>query len=418
MTHMDKQHCIILGGGHAAAQLSTSLRQQGWQDDITMVSEETVLPYQRPPLSKGYLSGDLEFDKLLIKSPQAYEKAGVQLKLGVRAERIDRQSKQVHLGNGEVLNYTCLALALGAQVRQLSVPGIHLHGVFYLRSIADLDRIKAFIHARDKQHAVIIGGGYIGLETAAVLRKLGMEVTILEAMPRLLQRVTTEDIASFYQRIHTEEGVTILCDRTVKAIVGEQDVAAVVCESGETLRADLVIVGIGVTPHTELAVSAGLTTNHGIVVNAFSQTSDPDIVAAGDCTEFFSSQYDRMIRLESVPNAMGQATCAAATLCGKPVAYHAQPWFWSDQYDLKLQMAGLSQGYDQAVIRGNNKTGRNFSVFYLSTGKLLAVDCINQPKEFMMGKKLIASKQLLNPIQLADTSQDLTQLLNQEPLQP
>ncbi|WP_353403112.1 NAD(P)/FAD-dependent oxidoreductase [Duganella hordei] len=397
---MDKQHCIILGGGHAGAQLATSLRQQGWRGAITMVSQESVPPYQRPPLSKGYLAGELGFDQLLIKSAQAYETADIQLKLGVRAERIERQSRQVHLANGEVLRYTDLALTLGAQVRRLRVPGSDLDGVFHLHTVADLERIKAHIASGAKRNAVIIGGGYIGLETAAVLSKLGMQVTVLEAMPRLLQRVTTADVAGFYERLHAEEGVTILCNRTVNALLGQRDVEAVVCEGGETLRADLVIVGIGVTPHTDLAAAAGLTTNHGIVVDEFAQTSDPRIVAAGDCTEFFGVKYGRMIHLQSVPNAMGQAACAAATLCGKPVAYQAQPWFWSDQYDVKLQMAGLSQGHDQVVVRGDHRTGRSFSVYYLAAGKLIALDCVNQPKEFMQGKKMIASEQVFNPSHL------------------
>lgn len=415
---MNAPHCVILGGGHAGAQLSASLRQQGWQGDITLVCEEPVLPYQRPPLSKGYLLGDLSLDKLLIKNAQAYEKAGIEVKLGVRAERIDRQHKQVHLDNGEVLNYTGLALTLGAEVRQLQVPGMALEGVFSLRTLADIDRIRAFTQRPGKQRAVIVGGGYIGLETAAVLRKLGLSVTLLEAMPRLLQRVTTEDIARFYHRVHTEEGVEIFCNRTVQSLQGDGEVSAVVCESGETLPADVVIVGIGVIPHTALAAAAGLQVQSGIVVNAFAQTSDPDIVAAGDCTEFFSAQHGRTLRLESVPHAMAQASCAAATLCGKPVAYQAQPWFWSDQYDLKLQMLGLSQGHDQAVTRGDHSAGRSFAVFYLAAGKLMAVDCINQPKVFMQSKKLIASGLSFNPEQLADTSLDLSTLLHQESSHP
>ena len=416
---MTAPHCMILGGGHAGAQLSASLRQQGWQGDITLVCEEPVLPYQRPPLSKGYLLGDLSLDKLLIKNAQAYEKAGIEVKLGVRAERIDRLQKQVHLDNGEVLNYACLALTLGAKVRQLQVPGMALEGVFSLRTLADIDRIKAFTQRPGKQRAVIVGGGYIGLETAAVLRKMGMAVTVLEAMPRLLQRVTTEDIAGFYQRVHTEEGVEILCNRTVQSLEGDgEEVAAVVCASGETLPADVVIVGIGVLPNTALAAAAGLHVGNGIVVNEFAQTSDPDIVAAGDCTEFFSAPHGRTLRLESVPHAMAQASCAAATLCGKPVAYQPQPWFWSDQYDLKLQMLGLSQGHDQAVIRGDHLAGRSFAVFYLAAGKLTSVDCINQPKVFIQSKKLIASGLSFNPEQLADTSLDLSTLLNQESSHP
>ncbi|MGS5087628.1 NAD(P)/FAD-dependent oxidoreductase [Hydrogenophaga sp. A37] len=409
---MRTPHAVILGAGHAAAQLATSLRQQGWQGDITLVGEEPVLPYQRPPLSKAYLAGQMSPEQMLIKNAAAYEKAGVRLRLGVRALRIDRAQQQVRLSTGEVLDYSALALTLGARVRELSAPGAQLPGVFHLRTIADLDRIKAHAAAGGCRRAVIVGGGYIGLETAAGLRHLGLSVSLLEAMPRLLQRVTSAEVSDFYHRVHTEEGVDIRCDKSVQRILGETAVTAVQCEDGETLPADLVIVGIGVLPNLELADAAGLVVGHGIRVNAFAQTSDPQIVAAGDCTEFFSEAHGRLLRLESVPHAMAQASCAAATLCGKPVPYQAQPWFWSDQYDLKLQMAGLSQGHEQAVVRGDSRQGRSFSVFYLAGGRVLAVDCVNRPKDFMLGKKLMAASAEVSPDALADESQELGRWLS------
>lgn len=408
---MRTPHAVILGAGHAAAQLATSLRQQGWQGDITLVGEEPVLPYQRPPLSKAYLAGQMSAEQMLIRNAAAYEKAGVNLCLGVRAERIDRAQQQVHLSTGEVLDYSALALTLGARVRELPVPGAGLPGVFYLRTLADLDRIKAHAAAGGCQRAVMVGGGYIGLETAAGLRQLGLSVTLLEAMPRLLQRVTSAEVSAFYQRVHTEEGVDIRCHKSVMRVLGETAVTAVECEDGESFPADLVIVGIGVLPNLELAAAAGLDTGNGIRVNAFAQTSDPLIVAAGDCTEFFSEAHGRFMRLESVPHAMAQASCAAATLCGKHVPYQAQPWFWSDQYDLKLQMAGLSQGFEQAVVRGDSRQGRSFSVFYLAGGRLRAVDCVNRPKDFMLGKKLIATAAEIPPDVLADESSDLARWL-------
>ena len=416
---MRTPHAVILGAGHAAAQLAPSLRQQGWQGDITLVGEEPVLPYQRPPLSKAYLAGQMSPEQMLIKNAAAYEKAGVNVRLGVRALRVDRPRQQVHLNTGEVLDYSALALTLGARVRELAVPGAQLSGVFYLRTIADLDRIKAHAASSGCRRAVIVGGGYIGLETAAGLRHLGLLVTLLEAMPRLLQRVTSAEVSAFYHRVHTEEGVDIRCNKSVQRVLGETAVIAVQCEDGETFPADLVIVGIGVLPNLELAAAAGLDTGHGIRVNEFAQTSDPQIVAAGDCTEFFSAAHGRALRLESVPHAMAQATCAAATLCGKPVPYRAQPWFWSDQYDLKLQMAGLSQGHEQAVVRGDSRQGRSFSVFYLAGGRLLAVDCVNRPKDFMLGKKLIAASAEIPAHALADESQDLGRwLTHQETLTP
>lgn len=409
---MRTPHAVILGAGHAAAQLVTSLRQRGWQGDITLVGEEPVLPYQRPPLSKAYLAGQMSPEQMLIKNAAAYDKAGVNVRLGVRALRIDRQGQQVHLNNGEVLDYSALALTLGARVRELAVPGAQLPGVFYLRTIADLDRIKAHAASSGCWRAVIVGGGYIGLETAAGLRQLGLSVSLLEAMPRLLQRVTSAEVSAFYHRVHTQEGVDIRCGKSVQAFLGERAVSAVRCEDGETFLADMVVVGIGVLPNVELAAAVGLEVGNGIRVNAFAQTSDPLIVAAGDCTEFFSEAHGRSMRLESVPHAMAQASCAAATLCGKPVPYQAQPWFWSDQYDLKLQMAGLSQGFEQAVVRGDSRQGRSFSVFYLAGGRLQAVDCVNRPKDFMLGKKLIAASAVLAPDALADESQDLGRWLS------
>lgn len=409
---MRTPHAFILGAGHAAAQLAPSLRQQGWQGDITLVGEEPVLPYQRPPLSKAYLAGQMTPEQMLIKNAAAYEKAGVNVRLGVRALRIDRALQQVHLDTGEVLDYSALALTLGARVRELAVPGAQLPGVFYLRTIADLDRIKAHATSSGCQRAVIVGGGYIGLETAAGLRQLGLSVTLLEAMPRLLQRVTSAEVSAFYHRVHTEEGVDIRCGKSVQCLLGETAVTAVQCESGETFPADLVVIGIGVLPNVELAAAAGLEVGNGIRVNEFAQTSDPNIVAAGDCTEFHSEAHGRTLRLESVPHAMAQATCAAATLAGKPVPYRAQPWFWSDQYDLKLQMAGLSQGHEEAVVRGDSRQSRSFSVFYLAGGRVLAVDCVNRPKDFMLGKKLIAASAVVPADALADGSQDLNRWLS------
>lgn len=409
---MAARHCVIVGGGHAAAQLSPALRQQGWVGDITLLGDEPVLPYQRPPLSKGYLTGGLSAAQLLIKSAKVYENAGVRCLLGVRATRIDRTARQLVLADGQRLDYDALALTVGARARRLAVPGHGLDGVFDVRTLADLDRIRGFLDRHAPQRAVIVGGGYIGLETAAVLRKLGLAVTVLEAMPRLLHRVTTPEVSAFYQRVHAEEGVDLRCGEGVTALLGEGGrVAAVQCASGVLLPADLVVVGIGVLPNTELAAEAGLATREGIVVDECARTSDPAIVAAGDCTEFHSTLYGRTIRLESVPHAVAQASAAAATLCGQPQAYQALPWFWSDQYDLKLQMAGLGAGHTQTVVRGTLASGRSATVCYLQDGRLLALDCINRPKDFLAGKKLIESRQVLDLRRLADPQCELASLI-------
>jgi 3-phenylpropionate/trans-cinnamate dioxygenase ferredoxin reductase subunit len=277
--------------------------------------------------------------------------------------------------------------------------------VFYLRDLNDVNRIRGFIgHGKS---AVIVGGGYIGLETAASMRKLGMNVTVLEALPRVLQRVTAPEVSAFYSRVHGEEGVRIITDAVVEALEGKSAVTAVKLADGTTLNADVVVIGVGVIPETELAEQAGLAVDNGIVVDEFARTSDPDIVAAGDCTNHYNPIYDRRLRLESVQNATDQAKTAANTLCGKLEAYHALPWFWSDQFDLKLQIAGLSQGFDRVVLRGSSTSGRSFAAFYFSGERLLAVDAVNRPKEFMAVRRALAAGHSTDPAKLADESVDI-----------
>ncbi len=404
---MDSEHAVIIGASHAAAQLGASLRQGGWQGNISIVGDEAIPPYQRPPLSKAYLAGEKHSDELLIRPATFYEKSAIDLVLGTRVTAIDRQAKTVTLHDGGSIPYTRLALTTGARVRKLSLPGHDLDGVFYLRDLQDVDRIRAYV-GRGKS-AVIIGGGYIGLETAASMRKLGMQVTVLEAMPRILQRVTAPEVSAFYSRIHGEEGVNIVTDASVESLEGSGKVAAVRLADGTRLDADLVVIGVGVMPATELAEAAGLEVDNGIAVDEFARTSDPDIVAAGDCTSHYNPIYDRRLRLESVQNATDQAKTAANTLCGKLEAYHALPWFWSDQFDLKLQIAGLSQGFDRVVLRGASDTGRSFAAFYFGGDRLLAVDAVNRPKEFMMVRRALTTGMRADPDKLADDSSDIQQ---------
>ena len=408
---MSEQHCVVIGGSHAAAQLTASLRMEGWKGKITMISAEPLLPYHRPPLSKTYLKGDTHIDELLIRPQSFYEQHDIHTMLGVAVTKIDREEKKLIIDGDAELHYDKLAITTGSRVRKISLPGDHLPGVYYLRDAEDVDNIRHFVGSGKK--AVVVGGGYIGLETASALRKIGMEVTVLEALERVLQRVTAPEISAFYTRVHEEEGVKILTDMAISEIHGENRVSSVSCKDGTTLDADLVIIGVGIVPVTELAEEAGLEINNGIVVDQFAATADPDIVAAGDCTWHFNPIYDREIRLESVQNALDQAKVAAATICGKPKAYNTLPWFWSDQYDLKLQIAGLSQGFDQVVIRGDITQGRQFAAFYLKEGRLLAVDAINSPKEFMIAKRVLAGKPV-NPdtAKLADTSLDIKDILS------
>lgn len=399
---MNDSHALIVGGSHAAAQMVASLRQEGWAGKISMVSAEPELPYHRPPLSKGYLVGGQHREQLLIRPAEFYRKAEVELILGSRVTQIDRVRKRISLHDGEEIPYDRLALTTGAKVRKLTVPGHDLEGVLYLRDLHDVDRTRKFVGAG--KHAVIIGGGYIGLEAAASLRKLGMEVTVLEALPRVLQRVTAPEVSAFYTRVHREEGVDLMTDSVVDSINGKGAVASITCSDGTELKADLVIIGIGVVPETELAESAGLETENGIVVDEFARSSDHDIVAAGDCANHFNPLYRERIRLESVQNATDQAKIAARTICGHLDPYKALPWFWSDQYDLKLQIAGLSQGYDQVVIRGDSKTGRSFAAFYFADGKFIAADAVNRPKEFMLSRRLLIEGVSPDPALLGDES--------------
>ena len=404
-----KARCIIVGASHAAAQLAPALRQQGWTGPISMITDEYYLPYHRPPLSKDFLAGTKDLEQILIRSPDIYRKCNIGISMGTTATAIDRANKQLVLNDGQRLDYDKLVLTTGARVRKIDIPGVDLNGVFYLRDLSNAQDIKKYTGA-DKR-IVIIGGGYIGLETAAALRKQGNQATVLEAMPRILQRVTAPEVAEFYGRIHAEEGVEIIADEQAVAITGDKKVASVQCQSGNEYPADAVIIGVGVIPNIELAAQAGLLVDNGILVDEYARTNDNDILAAGDCTSHYNPIYQRQLRLESVQNALDQATVAANTICGNLKPYSALPWFWSDQYDLKLQIAGLSQGYTNVVIRGDIKTSRSFAAFYLQDGKLLAVDAVNSPQAFMLGKKLILQNTPLDPEQLADESLPLKSLL-------
>jgi 3-phenylpropionate/trans-cinnamate dioxygenase ferredoxin reductase subunit len=404
------EHCIIIGASHAAAQLISSLRQEGWEGKISLIGDEPYLPYHRPPLSKAFFVGEKTEDELLIRAAGFYDKYKVDLLLGSRVTNIDRDAKKITLEDGAEISYTKLALTTGARVRKIPFIGSELPGVFYMRDLNDVKQTHKFT-GRGKS-AVIIGGGYIGLETAASLRKIGMSVTVIEAMSRVLQRVTAPEVSAFYTRIHTEEGVDIRTEAGVDVIVGDKHVEGVRLADGSTVRADLVIIGVGVIPNIELAEAAGLTIDNGIAVDEFATTNDADIVAAGDCTNHYNPIYQRKLRLESVQNATDQAKIAAKSICGKPEAYSALPWFWSDQYDLKLQIAGLSQGFDEVIIRGDSKQGRSFAAFYFCEGRFIAVDAINRPKEFMMSKRALTAGQNVDPLMLPDDSIDIKDAFN------
>lgn len=397
--------CLVIGASHAAAQACVSLRQGGWHGDITVIGDEPNLPYNRPPLSKDFLSGQKDIEDILIRPQSAYETANVTMKLNTRVLSINPSFKTVVTDKGETLCFTKLILTTGARIRRLPVPGQDLPNVFYLRDTQDVLAIKTQVKAG--QQAVIIGGGYIGLETAASLRKQGMEVTVLEAMPRILQRVTAPELSTFYKRVHTEEGVVILENVGATEIVTDKNGLLVKTGDGQNLSADMVIIGIGVIPNTELAAEAGLTVGNGIEVNEFCQTSHSDIYAAGDVTWHHNIIYDRYIRLESVPNATEQAKVCASHINGNGTPYNSLPWFWSDQFDLKLQIAGLSEGYDDIVIRGDITSSRSFAAYYFKGDNLLAVDAVNAPRDFMMTRMALSKGKNLDKAVLKDPDADL-----------
>lgn len=394
------QTCIIIGASHAAAQLLFSLRQEGWQGKITVIGDEASLPYQHPPLSKTFLRGDKAANEIFIRPQAFYEKHNIDFKLETRVESIHPASNSIILSSGEILKYDKLALCTGSRPRQITLPGSELSGVHYLRTLRDGEGIKSDMASA--KEAVIVGGGYIGLETAASLTTLGIKVTVVEMASRVLARVTAPVMAEFYTRMHQEEGVVIKTGVTVSTFEGKGKIERVICSDGSHLKTDLVVIGVGIIPNVELAEVAGLDVDNGILVDEFARTNDPDIVAAGDCTNHPNALYGQNLRLESVPNALEQPKSAAASICGKEKAYNALPWFWSDQYDLKLKIAGLSQGHDQVVIRGDKNNSRSFVAFYLKSGKLIAADCVNRPREYLVCKRLIASGSAIDVARLKD----------------
>jgi 3-phenylpropionate/trans-cinnamate dioxygenase ferredoxin reductase subunit len=383
-------HILIVGAGQAAIQAVDTLRRKGFSGQLTLVGEEPWLPYQRPPLSKKFLSGDVERDKLLIRPPPFYAQHGVQTHLGRRAVQIDRAAQSVRLDDGTVIGYDKLLLATGSTPRRIPVPGADLGGVHLLRNIADVERIRGDLASA--RQVLIVGAGYIGLEVAATVRGMGLPVTVLEQAPRVMSRVTCPAISSFYEAEHIRHGVRVICGVQVRAFEGAHGrVQTVVCEDGSAYEADFVLVGIGVGPRDDLAQAAGLDCENGVVVDQHCRTSDPNIYAAGDCTSHPSIHYGRHVRLESVDNAFEQGSSVALNLLGTPTPHDKVPWFWSDQYDLKMVIVGLSQGYDEVITRGS-PASRAFSVCYLREGELIAVDSINSAKDQMAARKLVAAR--------------------------
>jgi len=393
------EHIVIIGAGQAGAQAIASLRGEGFEGSITMVGEEPFLPYQRPPLSKAYLQGKLERERLFLKPETFYTDAKAELILNVAAAAIDREKKQIMLVDGREIPYDKLLLATGTRVRPIVVPNAHLKEIHYLRSIADVDTLRAVF--QPGKRLAIVGGGYIGLEVAAVAVKHGLDVTVFEAMDRLMQRAVSPQVSAFYEEAHRAAGVKIHFNTTVEKFEGGDHLEGVTA-AGQTWPADIALVGIGVLPNEEIARDAGLAVSNGIVVDNCTRTDDPSIFAAGDCT-WHPGREDVFLRLESVQNAIDQAKHAALAMVGKPTCYAEVPWFWSDQYDLKLQIAGLGRPGDRHVLRGD-PAARKFAVFHLRDGKIAAVEAVNAASEYLVGRKFIAEGKMVDAEKLADLS--------------
>ncbi len=402
-------HVVIVGAGHAGGTAASELRRAGFAGPITLIGDEPIPPYERPPLSKAWLKGEINAEKLALKPADFYPGANIALRLSTTVTAIDRQAKTVTLTSGETIGYDILILAIGARARRIKLPGLDLANVLELRTAADADRLKAVL--RPGARLAVIGGGYIGLEAAASARGLGAEATVIEREPRVLARVACEILSNFFQDQHRAHGVTIELNAQVAALEGtDGHVSGVRLSDGRLIPCDAALVGVGAVPNQELARAAGLPCDNGIIVDHKAHTEDPAVFAIGDCTHRPVSLYDRRMRLESVPNALEQARQAAAVICGKPPPPHEVPWFWSDQYDLRLQIAGIPFDTDRIVVRGDITAGR-FALFHLAPdGTVQAVEAVNASPEFMGGRRIIQRRKKLAPERISDMAVSMQEL--------
>ncbi|WP_034859017.1 NAD(P)/FAD-dependent oxidoreductase [Sinorhizobium sojae] len=391
--------CLIVGSGHGGAQAATSLRQNGFQGSIGLLGEERDPPYERPPLSKDYLLGGKTFDRILIRPAEFWTSRNIDLWLGNEIVKVDAKEKQVLCADGTNFSYGSLVWSAGGRPRRMTCPGHDLQGIHAVRTRSDVDRLVEDLASAER--VVVVGGGYIGLEAAAALTKLRKTVTVVEAMNRVLARVAAEPLSRFYEREHRDHGVDIRLETGIESFVGNKGrVTGVLLKDGETLPADIVIVGIGIVPCVEPLTEAGAAGENGLDVDEHCRTSLPDVFAIGDCARVKSTHG---LRIESVQNAHDQATAVAKTLCGELTPYSAIPWFWSNQYDLRLQTVGLSAGFDRTVVRGDPNT-RSFSIVYLREGAVIALDCINCVRDYVEGRLLVERGARVSPDVLANNS--------------
>jgi 3-phenylpropionate/trans-cinnamate dioxygenase ferredoxin reductase subunit len=406
---MSQGHVVIIGAGHAGGTAAALLRQYGHEGPITLVGDEPIAPYQRPPLSKAWLKGEADADSLALKPLEFYAEAKIDFRPGVRATRITRGSKTVALSDGSELAYDQLILATGARAIALPIPGADLKGVMFLRTAADAEALKAAVGPGKK--LAVVGGGYIGLEVAASGRALGAEVVVLEREGRILARVACQALSDFFRAYHEKHGVRFELGCSVTGFEGKDGhVSGVTLADGRVLPCDAAVVGVGATPNDELAADCGLETARGVVVDLDARTSDPDIFAIGDVAHRPMPIYHRMFRMESVPNALEQAKQAASAIVGKPRPAGECPWQWSDQYDLKLQIAGYAFDVDEVLVRGDPASGK-FAVFHLKGDQIQSVEAINAPPEFMMGRQLILNRKPVDKAKLVDPAVSMKEVV-------
>ncbi len=407
---MAQADVVIVGAGHGGAQCAIVLRQNGFAGSIAMIGRESEPPYERPPLSKEYFAREKTFDRLYIRPPAFWEEKGIDLMLGTEVTAVDPAAKQLTLSDGSSFGYGTLVWAAGGDPRRLPLPGAELSGVHFVRTREDCDRLMGEIDGGVNSIAVV-GGGYIGLEAAAVLTKLGCKVTLLEALDRVLARVAGPELSAFYEKEHRDHGVDLRTGVAIESFTGEGRIAGVKLADGSIIPANAVIVGIGIVPSVAPLMAAGAKGANGVDIDDHCRTSLPDIYAIGDCAAFVARYAGgATMRVESVQNANDQASCVAKAICGDSRPYDAFPWFWSNQYDLRLQTAGLSVGYDRTVLRGKPED-RSFSVVYLKQGRVIALDCVNAVKDYVQGRKLVEAGAKPDPARLADASVPLKELL-------
>ncbi len=402
------ENLVIVGAGQSAIQCITSLRKEDYSGLITLVGEEEHLPYQRPPLSKGFLEDTVSNERLYFKKLEFFIENKVQLKLGAKAEEIDIENNNIHLSDNTKLSFDKLVFATGSSVRKLDFPGKDLNSIHYLRGLDDALSIKEDLQT--KQNIVVVGAGYIGLEVAAIAAKQNKSVTVIEMADRVMNRTVDPQISDYYLNLHQKNGVTFKFNTSLKEIVGTNNPEKVICSDGTEVQADMVIIGAGIMPNVELAENAGLSCDNGIVVNEFGKTDHANIYACGDCTNHPNKLLNKKIRLESVHNAMEQSKTVASSIINKSLAYNQIPWFWSDQYDHKLQIVGLSGDHDKVTMRGDMSEAK-FMMFYTKDEKLIAVDAVNNSKEFLICKKLVANKVTIKPDEISNPATNLNDLI-------